>query len=321
MPMLELDDPMAYRNFIRMPPELFQELEQRLGPEIQKDRTWMRDPQCPGLKLAVTLRHLASGDSYPTLQYAFRVARSTINRFVPEVCNTIIRAYQNEVMTCPTSPKRSSPFFIGGGTSHIPWMPWMESTFQSDVHDEVAASTTTTRASIRIVLLALVDGDCKFLWVDLGAAGSSFDAQIFKHSDLRHKIEDGTIGFPESESLVDDGPKVNYFILGDDAFPLKLWLMKPYSRRGMDLNQRVFNYRLSRGRRVVENAFGILTSGFRIFQRTMQQDPPVVARVVMACLVLPNLLRMQYPTGQQDDFGAEVQPPIVLEDNDIPHEG
>ena len=71
MPTLELVDPMAYRNFIRMPPELFQELEQRLGPEMQ--RTWMRDPLSPGLKLAVTLRHLASGDSYSTLQFAFRV--------------------------------------------------------------------------------------------------------------------------------------------------------------------------------------------------------------------------------------------------------
>ena len=60
---------------------------------------------------------------------------------------------------------------------------------------------------------------------------------------MRHRIEDGTIGFPESESLVDDGPKVNYFILGNDAFPLKLRLMKPYSRHGMDLNQRVFNYK------------------------------------------------------------------------------
>ena len=83
MPMLELDYLMAYQNFIRMPPELFQELEQRLGPEIQRKRTWMRDPLSPGLKLAVALSHLASGDCYPSLHYAFRVARSTINKFVP----------------------------------------------------------------------------------------------------------------------------------------------------------------------------------------------------------------------------------------------
>ena len=122
MPMLELDDPMAYRNFIRMPPELFQELEleQRLGPEIQRERTWMRGPLSPGLKLAVTLRNLASGDGYPTLQYAFRVARLTINKFVPEVCDAIIRAYRDELMTCPT-------FSVRGGTSHMTWCPGWKS--------------------------------------------------------------------------------------------------------------------------------------------------------------------------------------------------
>ena len=151
---------------------------------------------------------------------------------------------------------------------------------------------------------------------DVGATGSISTAQIFKYGDLRCKIEDGSIGSPESESLVIGGLKVNFFILGYDAFSLKLWLMKPYSRWGMDLGQTVFNYRISRGRRVVENAFGILTSGFRIFQRPMQQEPPVVARVVMACLLLHNLLRIRYPTGQADDFGGEGQPSIVLEDND-----
>ena len=43
-----------------------------------------------------------------------------------------------------------------------------------------------------------------------GAAGSRSDAQIFKHPNLRHKIEDGSIGFPESESLGIGGPKVNF---------------------------------------------------------------------------------------------------------------
>ena len=47
----------------------------------------------------------------------------------------------------------------------------------------------------------------------------------------------------------------------------------------------------------------------------------MVNRVVMACLVLHNLLRIRYCTAQQEDFGWEGQPPIVLEGNDIPYEG
>ena len=60
--MHHLDDPMAYRNFIQMPPELYQELEQRITAEFQRDRTLIRDPVSPGVKLAVTLRQV-DGDS------------------------------------------------------------------------------------------------------------------------------------------------------------------------------------------------------------------------------------------------------------------
>ena len=136
-----------------------------------------------------------------------------------------MRAYQDEEMTCPTSPEDwlevesifrgrwNIPHALGaldGKHILIRCPRWGGSLYHN------------YKGFHSIVLLALVDGDYKFLWVDLGAAKSNSDAQIFKHSDLRHKIEDGTIGFQESESLVDDGPKVNYFILGDDAFPLKL---------------------------------------------------------------------------------------------------
>ena len=68
MTMHHLDDPMTYRNFIQMPPELYQKLKQRITAEFQRDRTLMKDPVSPGVKLAVTLRHITTGDSYTTLQ-------------------------------------------------------------------------------------------------------------------------------------------------------------------------------------------------------------------------------------------------------------
>ena len=212
--MHHLDDPMEYRNFIQMPPELCQELEQRITAEFQRDRTLMRDPVSPGVKLAVTLGHLATGDSYTTLQYAFRVASLIIKKFVPEVCDAITRAYRDQVLQCPTLPED--------------WL-LVESVFRQRWNFPHALGALDRRhIPIRcpqgggslfckckgfhsIVLLALVNGDSKFLWVDMGAAGSTSDDQIIRHANLRHKIEDGSIGFPGSESLGIGGPKVNFF--------------------------------------------------------------------------------------------------------------
>ena len=121
------------------------------------------------------------------------------HQFVPEVCEAIIRAYRDEVMTCPTSPEDwlevesffrwrwNIPHALGAlDGKHIPirCLRWGGSLYH--IYKGFHSS----------VLLALVEGDYKFLAMGLGAAGSSSDAQIFKHSGLMHKTEDGTIGFP-----------------------------------------------------------------------------------------------------------------------------
>ena len=148
MPRLQLDDPMAYQNFIWMPPELFQEVEQRITAELQRDRTWMRDPVSPGVKLAVTLRHLATGNSYTTLQYAFRVSSTTINNFVPEVCDAILKPYGDQVMRCPTLPEdwsQVAAFHRRCNISHA--LGALDGKHIPIRYPEGAASSITTRAS------------------------------------------------------------------------------------------------------------------------------------------------------------------------------
>ena len=57
----------------------------------------------PGLKLAITLRYLASGDNYHSLMYSWRVAHNTISLLVLEVCEAIIAEFADEVVPCPTT--------------------------------------------------------------------------------------------------------------------------------------------------------------------------------------------------------------------------
>ena len=79
------------------------------------------------------------------------------------------------------------------------------------------------------------------------------------HIYLKKMIKDGTLKFPTLDPL-GKGQDLHYFLLRDDAFALMTWLVKPYSTTQLTLEERIANYRISRGRRVVENAFGILVS-------------------------------------------------------------
>lgn len=57
----------------------------------------------PQLKLAITLRYLATGDSYHSLMYGFRVPHNTISKVIREVCQAIVDEYAEEVVPCPSN--------------------------------------------------------------------------------------------------------------------------------------------------------------------------------------------------------------------------
>ena len=84
---------------------------------------------------------------------------------------------------------------------------------------------------------------------------------------------------------------VPHVFVADDAFALKPFLMKPYPQRGLNIDQRVFNYRLSRARRISENTFGILANRWRVYYSAMQVGPTAAKSIVLATLSLHNYLR------------------------------
>jgi hypothetical protein len=152
-----------------------------------------------------------------------------------------------------------------------------------------------------IVMLALVDAGYRFIFVDVGRNGRAGDAGIYRECRLSEGLENGTIGFPAPRPLPGHQVPMPHYIVGDDAFPLKTYLMKPYPfRQVVDFRddeavaerrkKRIFDYRVSRARRVSENAFGILASRFRIFQTSILVSPDKAKRITLAAIALHNFL-------------------------------
>ncbi len=153
-----------------------------------------------------------------------------------------------------------------------------------------------------LVVLALVDADYKFLWVDVGAPGSNSDAGIFNDGDLEPALREDTLGLPAPDPLPNDDMDTPYFLVGDDAFPLRKWMMKPFSHRFLARAERIFNYRVSRARRVSENAFGILAGRWRCLLTSMQHGVEASRDITMACLCLHNYMRDHHPHLQNADL-------------------
>ncbi|GFT82583.1 DDE Tnp4 domain-containing protein [Trichonephila clavipes] len=128
-----------------------------------------------------------------------------------------------------------------------------------------------------IILFAVVDADYCFTYVDVGGNGRANDSAVFRNSSLNIAMENKAIGFPE-----------DHVIIGDDAFPLRPDLMKPFSKHGLSDEEKIFNYRTSRARRVSENAFGILAWRFRVFSKAIELKPDTIDRVILAACSLQN---------------------------------
>lgn len=149
-----------------------------------------------------------------------------------------------------------------------------------------------------MILLAAVDANYCFTYIDVGTNGRVNDARVFSKSSFYEALENKTLKLP-----------LNSVFVADDAFPLRTDMLKPYSRiRTLTTAQQIFNYRLSRARRIVENVFGILTSRFRILEKPISVAIKNVPIIIKTICSLHNWLRKtsdDYFQTRNDNFDDE----------------
>lgn len=130
--------------------------------------------------------------------------------------------------------------------------------------------------------------------VDIGAPGRQGNTGVFKNSMIGQLLERKELNLPLPEPLYENGPILSYVLVGDEAFPLTDYMMRPYpGKSGLTLEKCIYNYRLSRARRTSENVFAILASQWRILRRPIIAKVSNATKMVQAIVCLHNWMRKQ----------------------------
>lgn len=238
---------------------------------------------------------MATGDSLKTISFSYRLGHSTVYTIVIDTCKAIIKNLMSEVMPEPTESKWKE-------IAEDFWTHW---NFPNCIgaldgkHIVIQAPPNSGslyfnyKKTFSIVLLALVDAHYNFITIDVGAYGKNSDGGILMHSKLGKMLETNNLNVPSSSTLPGTSCTAPFVILGDEAFPLKTYLLRPYPGKQLDNEKkRIYNYRHCRTRRVVENAFGILSQKFRIFNRRIQANPENADLIVLTSCVLHNFIKI-----------------------------
>lgn len=278
----------------------------------------------PTLYVLFCYRFLATGESYRSLAFAYRISPSAICNFVP----LVLAALRDKLVPVFLPPPNEIDWEEKAKEFWIRWgYPNCVAAIDGKHVRLVAPSNSGSlffnyKGYFSIVLLAMVDANCKFLVVDVGSYGKEGDAGIFAKSQFARLVQNESI-FPPPRHLPGSNIMLPHVIVGDEAFRLSEHVMKPYCKKQVleDPRKRKFNYHLSKARRVSENAFGLMSVTFRIFFTPINIKPEVADLITVVCCCLHNMLREEYLSFHRYDIDESVTIEEFPTDNMIPLTG
>jgi hypothetical protein len=160
--------------------------------------------------------------------------------------------------------------------------------------------------------MACCNGDGLFTTIDVGHAGRNSDGGVFRASRLGRWLERGALNLPAGKALpyTTTTNTFPYYFVADEAFPLKPYLMRPYPKRMLNNKKRIYNYRISRGRKIVEYAFGMMSRKFQeLMSPELCSSESTINSIIQSVCVVYNFVRKRE--------GSVYQPHLPFEDRDI----
>lgn len=203
---------------------------------------------------------------------AYRVGESTAHMIVKETCTVLANILMPIYMKPPTKVKWEKicadfltlwnlPNCVGAiDGKHI----------RIQAPPNSGSMYFNYKKTFRVVLMAVCDARYRFTLFEVDAYGSDSDGGILSRSVLGKALYEDTLNLPKGTARLPGSDKeTSCYFVADGAFHMSTNVMRPYPGRFLDEQKRIFNYRLSRARRTIENTFGILSARWRIFQRSI----------------------------------------------------
>ena len=232
-------------NF-RLSKDTFDYLCTQLTPHLQYQDTHLRKAISVKKRVAITLWTLASSAEYRTVSHLFGVGRSTVCEIVHETCRAIVDHLLPKYICFPPCDQQQQyvdnfeskwgvPQCIGAiDGSHIPVSP--PTLCHTDYYNRKGWYSVLTQAVV----------DYKYCFLDIynGWPGSVHDACVLAHSTFYKKANSGQLLSRTTKTIC--GASVPVFVIGDSAYPMLPWLMKPYNQPSVDCAKKsTYNYRIS----------------------------------------------------------------------------
>ena len=291
-----------FKNF-RMDTRTFEDLLSWIAPIIQKS-SLRRSTATPAERLSVTLRYLATGDSQTTIGTSYRIRPTTMGRIISETCQTLWRVLSEKGFI--KAPDSEEEWLAIAAEFNDKWnFPHCFGAIDGK-HVLIQAPARSGsnffnyKKCFSIVLLAVCNANYEFTLLDIGEAGRQSDGGVYSSSNLGQAIDQNILKFskPATINNYSTTKKFPYVFVAGEAFALKPFMLRPYPRRNeLNIHELIFNYRLSRARRLIENTFGILASRFRIFRRPIIAKIENIKHITKAAVILHNFLMRRKERG------------------------
>ncbi|XP_067671679.1 uncharacterized protein [Haliotis asinina] len=272
----------------------------------------VRQPLDVRKKVGIAIYWMASTSEYRTVGNLFGVGESTVCKCIHEVCQTICDLLLPEYVIFPLNEDLKD---VIRGIEHKWCFPNCAGAIDG-CHIPIIAPREAhgdylnRKGWYSLILQAVCDDKYIFRDTNIGWPGRVHDARVFSNSEIFQKGEESRL-FPKwykKVSLSDKDVQLPVVILGDPAYPLRSWLLKPFPNRGaLSSSQRVFNSRLSSARMTIENSLGRLKGRWRCLQKRLDVGVEFSCTVIAACVVLHNICEIH---NQRFDDIWHVEEPL-----------